>query len=870
MSRASWVGRGDTRPQAPVAEPRRLVRSGAAVVALGVTLAVLAAPGPLSERAGAVAPQSLVATEAPVPSGMGVNPSITLRQVACPSAGSCVAVGFANTGSAGNLGVIETLSGGTWSNQVAPLPANAGTPGTGHQVVSLLSVSCPAAGSCVAVGSYHDTSNSPWPLVETLSSGTWTPTIGAVPADAGTDAGGDANATLSSVTCPATGSCVAAGSYENTSAATTGLIDTLTAGNWSAIKAPVPSGAGAGTESLSVVSCGSAASCAAAGTYPDASAHTQGLFDALASGSWSATAAPLPGDAAANPAVHPNAVSCPAAGACVVAGTYTSSTGTAAVLDTLASGTWSGTRAPVPSGAGTGNQALKGVACTSSTSCVAVGSYPDAANRTTALIDTLASGTWTAAVGPEPANAGTDGGGTQSSSLNQVACPVAGSCVAVGNYEDASAFLWGLIDTLSSGAWSATAGPEPANAGTEGAGTQSASLSSAACASSTACAATGTYRDTNPRTEGLIDVLSSGTWSGTEAPLPASPPADPDISVQSISCTSATWCVAVGFTEDGAAHGWGLIETLSLGTWTATVAPEPANAGTDAASTQLAGLQAVTCPSVGSCVAVGFYNDANGYSVGLVETLSGGTWTATQLPEPANAGTDATFRQFANTFSISCLSVASCVAVGEYEDSSANYAGLIEALSGGTWTATQAPEPANAGNDAGFDQYAVVNAVTCPAAGTCVAVGVYWDTNFGNDPLVDTLSGGTWTATEAPVPAGAANNGTGGVNDNLSSVSCPAVGSCVAVGVYDDTSFYNWGLIDRLSSGTWTATKAPEPAGAGTDAGASQNATLKSVSCPAAGTCTAVGSYEDSSKDTWGLMETLAGSWTGTQAAEPS
>ena len=834
--------------------------AGAAVACGG--LAVLVGPAP----ADAVSPQSLTATEAPVPSGMGANPSITLKQVACPAAGSCVAVGSASTLSDGALGVIETLSGGTWSLRVAPVPAGAGTPGTGRQSVSLLSVSCPADGSCVAVGTYRDTANYVWPLVETLSSGTWSATTGALPADAGTDAGGDANATLPSVTCPAAGSCVAVGSYENTSAATTGLIDTLTAGNWSAIKAPVPSGAGAGTESLSVVSCGSAASCAAAGTYPDASAHTQGLFDALASGSWSATAAPLPGDAAANPAVHPNAVSCPAAGACVVAGTYTSSTGTAAVLDTLASGTWSGTRAPVPSGAGTGNQALKGVACTSSTSCVAVGSYPDAANRTTALIDTLASGTWSATAGPEPANAGTDGGGTQNSTLTQVACPAAGSCVAVGSYEDSSAFTWGLIDTLSSGTWTATVGPEPANAGTDGAGTQSASLSSVACASSTACVATGTYKDANPRTEGLIDVLSSGTWSGTEAPLPASPPADPDISVQSISCTSATWCVAVGFTEDGAAHGWGLIETLSLGTWTATVAPEPANGGTT-----LGYLESVSCPSTGSCVAVGAYADTSGYSFGLIETLSGGTWTATQAPEPANAGTEATYSQTANLRSVSCPSTGSCVAVGLYYDSSTRIAGLVDTLSSGTWAATEIVQPANGGTDAALDLYDPVAVVTCPAAGSCVAGGTYEDNSgLHFHGLLDTLSSGTWTAVAAPLPAnGAATSSSSAIS--VTSVVCQAVGSCVAVGDYPDASSYQWGLIDKLSSGTWTATEAPEPAGAGTDAGASQSATLSSVSCPAAGTCVAVGSYEDSSKETWGLVVTLSGgSWTAAQAAEPA
>jgi hypothetical protein len=55
-----------------------------------------------------------------------------------------------------------------------------------------------------------------------------------------------------------------------------------------------------------------------------------------------------------------------------------------------------------------------------------------------------------------------------------------------------------------------------------------------------------------------------------------------------------------------------------------------------------------------------------------------------------------------------------CAAVGYYDDTSGIYQGLIETLSGGTWTPTDAPLPANviAGGNVGLYSAA------CPAAGS--------------------------------------------------------------------------------------------------------------------------------------------------------
>ena len=79
------------------------------------------------------------------------------------------------------------------------------------------------------------------------------------------------------------------------------------------------------------------------------------------------------------------------------------------------------------------------------------------------------------------------------------------------------------------------------------------------------------------------------------------------------------------------------------------------------------------------------------------------------------------------------------------------------------------------------DLLTALDAVACPAAGSCVAPAAYVAGSGAVDVAFDTLSGGTWTAAEAPLPAGAA---TSKQNAYFNWVICPAPGDCVAVGAY--------------------------------------------------------------------------------------
>src|SRR5262249_9175630 len=126
-----------------------------------------------------------------------------------------------------------------------------------------------------------------------------------------------------------------------------------------------------------------------------------------------------------------------------------------------------------------------------------------------------------------------------------------------------------------------------------------------------------------------------------------------------------------------------------------------------------------------------------------------------------------------------------------------------------------------------------------------------------------TLSGGTWTP--ADLPAGGLSPPAAS-NVVLRLVSCPAAGSCAVAGTYNDTSGHRQGLLASLAGGTWTPGSAP-PAALAPGPFTAPGVLFSSLSCPAAGSCAAVGSYVDSADQQDALIATLAnGTWSASTA----
>ena len=229
-------------------------------------------------------------------------------------------------------------------------------------------------------------------------------------------------------------------------------------------------------------------------------------------------------------------------------------------------------------------------------------------------------------------------------------------------------------------------------------------------------------------------------------------------------------------------------------------------------------------------------------------------WTATRIDSPAAAGATVAV----DLTSVACTAARACVVVGGYADSAFVQWGLIAELAGGAWTVTTAPVlPDNALGRG------PLKSLTCPAAGECAALGADF-VPHSETPLAYVQSGGAWTVSAVPLPADAIASRQQAI---LQSLSCPAPGSCVAVGQYDSSTVSRTndptmeptrGLIATLAGGAWsTASGAVVP-------GAS---VLRSVDCWAPGSCAAVGIQQfprtPSLQATEGLVETLAGGvWT--------
>jgi hypothetical protein len=482
--------------------------------------------------AGSTAP---VAGLSPAPTAP-VGDGVVLGSVSCPAAGSCVAVGHYTSVTPGAVPLAETLSGGSWTATAAPTAGL--NPPAGNAGAGLTKVSCPAVGTCVAIGTYFPSPNVEQSVIETLSGGSWTAMTAPAPA-------ADQRTVLLGISCPAAGSCVAAGYYQDLSGGTHPLLDTLSGGAWTATDLPVSglSPPAASNAVLRLVSCPVTGSCAAAGVYTDTSGRRQGLLASLAGGTWTAATAPTSGLSPGpwtNPAPTVTSLSCPAAG-----------------------------------------------------SCSAAGSYIDAADQTDALIATLANGAWT--VSTAPLNGLNPPPSTKApvmASLNAVACPATGACVAVGVYQDTGNNRDGFAETLSGGAWSAATIPLT---GLAPAGLFANSFNGISCSAAGSCTAVGTYQDVSGPTasqngieHGLLESLSGGTWAATTAPTvglappqiyttdPLQIPSEAPVTPASVACPAAGSCVAVGYYTNPGKSIDGLIETLSSapvpapGYWIAT------------------------------------------------------------------------------------------------------------------------------------------------------------------------------------------------------------------------------------------------------------------------------------------------------------
>jgi hypothetical protein len=314
---------------------------------------------------------------------------------------------------------------------------------------------------------------------------------------------------------------------------------------------------------------------------------------------------------------------------------------------------------------------------------------------------------------------------------------------------------------------------------------------------------------------------SHPTWrTAIEVPGTARLNAGGNDSVNSLSCPSAGNCVLGGNTNAKA-----FVASLRHGKWGKAFEVPGTAALTKGGG--FARINAVSCASAGNCSAGGaFGNGPRTDFAPVVVSERHGIWRkAIRLPGTAKLGAFG----FASVGAISCASPGNCAAGGSYHVSASATEAFVVSQRHGNWGKT-VTVPGTSVLNTENDADAV--SISCPSAGNCTAGG-YYDTPAGSQPFLTVLHHGTWSKAIQLKGLSA----TGGM---VESVSCPSAGNCVAGGEYTDMSGHLQAFVVSQRKGKWAkAVEVPGTAALNTG----NSAGTYSVSCASAGNCAAAGGY---------------------------
>jgi hypothetical protein len=232
--------------------------------------------------------------------------------------------------------------------------------------------------------------------------------------------------------------------------------------------------------------------------------------------------------------------------------------------------------------------------------------------------------------------------------FNDVSCPTATSCIAVGG---------DLTPAVVAAVWDGTSMsmlsvPQPTVTYERG-------LEGVSCATTTLCFAVGYTFDTSAK-KSLVEMWDGSSWSIVPSPNPAGGWGD----LHGVACPSVSRCIAVGTDQ---ANYRALVESWDGTAWTIANAPNPTGRWGD--------LHGVSCLNDTTCRTVGASDSltTNGKQQTLVEGWDGTNWS---IEQSANVQNDEDF-----VHSVSCVSATNCQAVGlHYSDPTDNTTSITGTL----------------------------------------------------------------------------------------------------------------------------------------------------------------------------------------------
>ena len=346
---------------------------------------------------------------------------------------------------------------------------------------------------------------------------------------------------------------------------------------WSIV--PSANTSAAQANALAAVSCTGPMFCMAVGSYDGAQQFT--LAEVWNGTSW--TVVPTPNGTTTN-FNQLNGVSCTSPTACVSVGVYGNGSDEGQTLAESWDGhTWTQLTTVNPSVAtGFPDQAFGAVACTSPTSCTAVGDYTINLNTDQTLVETWDGHTWT--VVPS-ANTSTN----DRNFLDGVSCPTPTNCMAVGEVESGIASQ-NLAEQWNGTSWSIVPTPDAST-------TTPNVLNNVTCTNPSFCMAVG-YNDTGASPASLIEMWNGTAWSIVSGAATVIPNSDENF-LYGISCIDPSSCVATGhWSNTGDVKDSTLIESWDGSTW--AIVPSP-----NASPVLQDDLEGASCGGGSECVTVG-------------------------------------------------------------------------------------------------------------------------------------------------------------------------------------------------------------------------------------------------------------------------
>ncbi len=319
----------------------------------------------------------------------------------------------------------------------------------------------------------------------------------------------------------------------------------------------------------------------------------------------------------------------------------------------------------------------------------------------------------------------------------------------------------------------------------------------------------------------VLATTSSGTWR--LGPEPEQQPEWNSADLESVSCSAANACTAVGRYNTGSSEltTSPFAERWNGTKWTRQTVPTHAGAKTTY-------LNGAACPSASECIAVGFYGSAERYYA-LGERWNGSEWSIVSTPEPAGA-------TYAYIWSVSCASSSYCVAMGTYTTSTTARMPFAETWNGTKWTEQTPPVPSGA-------KTAALYGISCVSASACMAVGPDETSAGVGEAFADRWNGTEWSLQPMALPSGASE-------PYPVSVACTSSSTCAALLDYGGTG-------PRMGAQRWNGTSWSVEATA-TVPGATAEG-FSTISCGASASCTAVGAYENAEAQEL----TVAEHWNG-------